>query len=170
MNQIVFVSTAALVSSAAVIDIRCRRIPNWLVAIFLTAALAFRLENLGLDGLRMSLAGMALGAIAVGPLCWLRAMGLGDLKLCAAVGAWIGYQQLTVALVITAVAGGIVAIVWMSACGKVDEAFEGAGDLLFSLPRRRLGAHTALTLDNPRANTIPYAPAIAIGALFSFLC
>jgi prepilin peptidase CpaA len=170
MNPVVFFFTAILVTTAAVIDIRSRRIPNWLVIFFLVAALVFGLEHRGLPGLRTSLMGMALAVIVLGPPCWLRAIGMGDLKLCVAVGAWIGFTQLTIALVITAIAGGIIGILWMSRSGKVGEAFDGAGEILFSLPRRGFSAHPAFRLDNPRANTLPYAPAIAIGTLFSFLC
>ena len=34
-------------------------------------------------------------------------MGAGDVKLAAAIGAWIGPNQLFIALIVTAMAGGI---------------------------------------------------------------
>ena len=36
-------------------------------------------------------------------------MGAGDVKLCAAIGAWIGPGQLLIALVLTGLAGGVMA-------------------------------------------------------------
>ena len=39
-------------------------------------------------------------------------MGAGDVKLCAAIGAWIGPSQLFIALVLTGLVGGAMALVW----------------------------------------------------------
>jgi prepilin peptidase CpaA len=50
--------------------------------------------------------GIALATVK-GVLCWLRGMGMGDLKLCAAVGAWISPGQLGIVLVATGMAGGV---------------------------------------------------------------
>lgn len=100
----------------------------------------------------------------------LLAMGMGDLKLFAAVGAWIGFTQLGVALVMTAMAGGAMGILWTMRHHASGEVFDGAGDLLFGWRRRGFAAHHAVTLDNPLGHKMPYAPAIAIGTLFSFFC
>ena len=43
-----------------------------------------------MKGLGQSMGGIALAAAVTGGLCWLRGMGMGNLKLCTAVGAWIG--------------------------------------------------------------------------------
>ena len=56
-------------------------------------------------------------------------MGMGDVKLCAAIGAWIWWQQLVFALVIIGVAGGIMALAWATFGGFLGEMFSGAGDL-----------------------------------------
>jgi len=170
MNSIVWWSTLSLVVTAAVTDVRSRRIPNGLVIPFLAAGLIFALERLGLSGLTNSLEGIALAIVPLGALCWLRAMGMGDLKLCAAVGAWVGVEQLGVALVVTAVAGGVMAILWAVLHAEVGSSIDGASDLVFGFPARGFRPHSTLTLDNPRARTMPWAPAIAIGTIFSFFC
>ena len=168
--NIVWWSTASLVITAAVIDLRCRRIPNWLVIPCLSAGVIFSVEQRGLAGLGKSLGGIALATLALGVLVWLRAMGMGDLKLCAAVGAWVGFTQLAVALVATAIAGGVMALLWTTRNRAVKESLDGAGELLFGLPRRGFRPHPTLVLDNPQAHAMPYAPAIAMGTLFSFFC
>jgi prepilin peptidase CpaA len=96
-------------------------------------------------------------------------MGMGDLKLFAAVGAWIGPAQLGTALVATGIAGGMIALVWASCHGSLNESLNGSGDLVRGVWARGVRPHPTLVLDNPSARTIPYAPAIAIGTLFSFL-
>jgi prepilin peptidase CpaA len=46
--------------------------------------------------------------------------------------------------------------------------FTGAGDLIFGWKKRGMRGNPELTLSNPRARKMPYAPAIAIGTLISF--
>src|ERR1035438_2320367 len=168
MNSIVCWSDLSLVVIASVIDVRCRRIPNWLVVPFLVAGIVFGAGWHGKAGLGKSLGGIALAALALGVLCAVRGIGMGDLKLCAAVGAWIGPAQLGVALVVMAVAGGLMAIVRAARDGKMNESLDGAGDLLFGFRARGFRRHPTLALDQPGARGMPYAPAILIGTLFSF--
>jgi prepilin peptidase CpaA len=95
-------------------------------------------------------------------------MGMGDVKLCAAIGAWIGPAQLLIALVMTGIAGGIMALGWAIAGGFVGELFQGTGDLIVGVGKRGLRPHPELVLTNPLTRKMPYAPAIAIGTIFSF--
>ena len=93
---------------------------------------------------------------------------MGDVKLCAAIGAWIGPSQLVVALVVTGVVGGVMALCWAVAGGFLGDLFKNTGDLIFGLKERGLRPHPELVLSHPLARKMPYAPAIAIGALVSF--
>ena len=103
-----------------------------------------------------------------GVLFAMRGMGMGDVKLCAAVGAWIGPSQLMVALVVMGMAGAVMALAWALAGGFVGELFGGTADLLVSVTKRGLAPHPEINLDNPAARKMPYAPAIAAGVLISF--
>ncbi len=111
---------------------------------------------------------MGLGALIFGFFCWLGGMGMGDVKLCAAIGAWIGPSQLLLALVITGLAGGVMALGWAISGGFLGELFHGTGELVFSFKKRGIRPHPDLILDNPLTRKMPYAPAIAIGTLVSF--
>jgi len=95
-------------------------------------------------------------------------MGMGDLKLCAAVGAWIGPAQLIVALVATGISGGALALAWAMYHGSLIEVLDGSSDLVSGFWTKGFHPHPILALDHHSARTIPYAPAIAIGAIFSF--
>ncbi len=158
----------ALLAIATVVDIHSQRIPNWLALPFLVGGIAARTASDGVKGLEQSLGGIALAAGVAGVLCWLRGMGMGDLKLCAAVGAWIGPAQLGTALVATGIAGGALALIWAAYHGSAGEALDGSADLVAGFWKKGLHPHPRLTLDNPGARKMPYAPAIAIGTLFSF--
>jgi prepilin peptidase CpaA len=160
--------TLAVLLVATITDIRSRRIPNWLVFPFLLGGLVVSTWVAGWHGLGQSLGGMLLGGMIYGVLAMMGGMGMGDVKLCAAIGAWIWWKQLVFALVFIAVAGGIMALCWALVGGFMGEMFTGAGDLLFGWKKRGLHAPEDLQLSNPKARKMPYAPAIAIGTLISF--
>jgi prepilin peptidase CpaA len=149
-------------------DLRSRRIPNWLVLPSLLAGIAVSGWLHGWHGIGQSFAGLALGVLIYGFLFWMGGMGAGDVKLCAAIGAWIGPDQLFVALVITGLAGGVMALCWAASGGFLKDLFKGAGDLVFGWKQRGMHRDPEMVLANPLKRKMPYAPAIAIGTLFSF--
>lgn len=169
MHAIAWWPTFLVVTIAVICDVRSRRIPNWLVAPFLVAGMVLSGLLGGWSELRQSLLGFSLAAVLMGVLYGVGGMGMGDVKLCAAIGAWIGPQQLGIALVAMGVTGGVMAVAWAARGGFLKNSLDGAGDLLFWLGRRGLRPHSTLSLANPAARKMPYAPAIAIGTLFSFL-
>jgi prepilin peptidase CpaA len=61
------------------------------------------------------------------------------------------------------------ALIWAICGGFLKESLSGAGDLIWGFGKRGLRPHPTLVLGNPRARKMPYAPAIAIGTIFSFL-
>ncbi len=156
-----------VVGVATITDLRSRRIPNWLVLPFLPAGVAACAWLHGWRGVGQSLAGAGLGILLFGLFFWMGGMGAGDVKLCAAVGAWIGPGQLMMALVLTGLAGGVMVLVWAAWSGFLRELFESAGDLVF---RRKKQPEPNDGIDPAGAlrRKIPYAPAIAIGTLISF--
>jgi prepilin peptidase CpaA len=90
---------------ATVTDLHSHRIPNWLVLPFLLVRLGLRGWLAGWHGMLHSPADMGVGALFFGIVCWMDGIGMGDVKLCAAIGAWIGPSQMLTALVLTGIAG-----------------------------------------------------------------
>jgi prepilin peptidase CpaA len=168
MHSIAWWPTVFVLAIATFTDLRSRRIPNWLVFPFLLAGIIVSSWLHGWHGFGQSISGLALGAVLFGFLYWMGGMGMGDVKLCAAIGAWIGPSQLGLALVVTGIAGGIMAIGWAVAGGFLGELFNGTSDLIFGMKERGMRPHPELVLDNPKTRKMPYAPAIAIGTLVSF--
>ena len=163
MHSIAWWPTVAVLAIATFTDLRSRRIPNWLVVPFMATGLLVSGVRGGWHGLAHSFGGLMLGLSVFGVLAVMGGMGLGDVILCAAIGAWIWSQQLFLALVLTGIAGGIMALAWAAAGGFLGELFSSAGKLIFSKKR-----DPELNLDNPLTRKMPYAPAIAIGTLISF--
>ena len=160
--------TVIVLAVATWTDLRSRRIPNWLVFPFMAAGLGVSAWLHGWHGVAQSLEGFGLGALVFGVLAFMGGMGMGDVKLLAGIGAWIGPSQLLLALVITGLAGGLMALGWALFGGFLGELFKGSGDLLLGWKERGTLAHPELKLANPLARKMPYAPAIAIGTLISF--
>lgn len=84
------VLVVAFTLCAAVIDLRTRKIPNWLTVPFCLAGMAFNLIWQGWAGFQASLLGFAAGFAIMFVLWLIGGGGAGDLKLMAALGAWLG--------------------------------------------------------------------------------
>ena len=168
MNSFAWWPTLIVLAVATFTDLRNRRIPNWLVLPFMLAGIAVSGWLHGWHGIGQSFAGLGLGVLIYGFLFWLGGMGAGDVKLCAAIGAWIGPNQLFIALVITAMAGGIMVLCWAAFGGFLKDLFSGAGSVVFGWKERGMHRDPELVLSNPLKRKMPYAPAIAIGTLISF--
>jgi prepilin peptidase CpaA len=168
MHSIAWWPTVFVVIVATVTDLRSRRVPNWLVIPFLIAGMAASAITEGWPGLGRSVLGVLLALLGLGVFYLAGGMGMGDVKLFATIGAWIGPQQLVFAFVFMGLAGGVMALAWALRGGFVGEMASGTADLIFGLRKRGLRPHATLALANPGARKMPYAPAIAIGAILSF--
>jgi prepilin peptidase CpaA len=164
MQSVVYWPIVAVLTVATFTDVHSRRIPNWLVLPFFLAGIAVLSGLYGWHGAGQSLEGAGLALLIYGFLFWMGGMGAGDVKLGIAIGAWIGPYQLFIALVLTGLAGGAMALLWAMRGGFLKELFQNTSGLLFSAKERG-----EAVLSNPQRRKMPYAPAIAIGTLISFL-
>lgn len=170
MHTVAWWPTFAVLTVASFTDLRSRRIPNWLVIPFLLTGVAVSAWLRGWLGLGQSFAGLGMGFLVFGVLFLMGGMGAGDVKLCAAIGAWIGPTQLLTALVLTGIAGGIIALCWAFMGGFVGDMLSGASDFIFGWMNHRTRAHSEeIATSKTIRRKMPYAPAIAIGTLMSFL-
>lgn len=165
VHSIAWWPTAVAVVVATYTDLRSRRIPNWLVIPFFGAGVLVSCWFQGWHGLVQSLSGAGLGLLSFGVLFMMGGMGAGDVKLFAAIGAWIGPTQLLIALVLTALVGGAIALGSLAWGGFLGELFRRTGGLLLGLREERGEA----VVHKMQPRYIPYGPAIAIGTLMSFL-
>lgn len=169
LHHVALWPTILALGIACFTDIRSRRIPNGLVVPFACSGMAANCLLHGLAGLGSSIGGVCVAAAVCGLFCILRGMGMGDLKLCGAIGAWIGPHQLGFALLITFIAGAAIGIVWALCAGSLSRSLASTGDLLAGFVKTGIRPHHTITLECPGGLRIPYAPAIAVGTLFSFL-
>lgn len=153
----------ALVATAVATDLASRRIPNVLTLTGLLAGLALRAPD-GLSAVGAGALGATVALAVALPLVLAGGLGGGDAKLLAAVGAFVGLDGLPVVLLVTAVAGGTMALAVALRRGAMGETLGHARALV----RRALpgGSDVAVrTLSTPGALAIPYGVAIGVGAL-----
>src|SRR5438132_6745102 len=97
--------------AAAAHDLRVGRIPNLLTFGSAIAACLFSGWSGGGAGIGASLSGWCLGLVLWLPLYALGGLGGGDVKLMAALGAWLGPSQVIPVSLYAAILGGGMALV-----------------------------------------------------------
>lgn len=104
------VLTTVCVLTASVTDLRWRRIPNWLTFPAIAAGCALWVGFLGWNGLALSMGGTFAAPLLLVVLHLGRGPGMGDIKLAAAVGSLLGLRWSPVAMVLSGLAGGLIAL------------------------------------------------------------
>ena len=157
------VVVVVFVCLAAWWDARTGRIPNEVTVSGLAAALILR-APLGVDPLLQGVGGSAL-AFGIGIVLYaLRAIGGGDVKLLAGVGAFVGAAEILPALGLIAVLGAAYALLIVSFRGLLPLLVFNTIDLIKSwLTLGRAGPFRKL--ESPNALTIAYGVPIALGTL-----
>ena len=122
----VAVPVIVLVTVAARADVRTRTIPNLITFPALLLGIAAHAALAGTAGLASSLAGLALAGGVLLPGWLFRWMGGGDVKLMAAVGAWLAWPQAVIAVLASLVMGGAIALIVAVRRGLVRQALTGA--------------------------------------------
>jgi prepilin peptidase CpaA len=171
MNPPVTILLVLIAFTAAVFDIRSRRIPNWLnlsgiiLGFALNALLAYPYP---LEGLKHAGVGMLFAFAVYFVLYLIHAMGAGDVKLMAALGAILASPSNWFRLfIIVALIGGIFALTLLLAKGRVRKTLWNVAFLLNELGHARAPFMRREELDvkSPKAVTLPHGFTIAVGCL-----
>ena len=164
LHLLTLAGALALALFAGWMDLRYRRIPNWLTVPALLIGLASGMALQGMQGLKFSLLGAALGLALLLPFVLLRALGAGDWKLAGALGAFVGPAVLADLLVGSVFVAGVMALALVIYKGRIRQTASNIGHILVSLVTFRLPGHS-VTLDNPDALKVPYGVALAATVL-----
>jgi len=168
-DVVLFPIAFALAAAGAFVDVRERRIPNWLTYPGIVLGFLLRGLLLGWTGMGSALVGCLLAGGIFLLFYVVRAMGAGDVKLVAAIGSLLGPTDALVMLLATAICGGVLATVYAVYRRQVRSTLINVGGALQFHVQAGLQAHPELNLDNPAALRMPYGLAIAAGTLYVFL-
>jgi prepilin peptidase CpaA len=159
-----------MVLIAGFVDIRKRRVPNWLTLSGLLIAIALNTFLYETAGLWLSLKGAGLALLIYFPLFALRGVGAGDAKLMAAVGAFAGPANWLGIFVLTGLIGGICAVAMLVATGRTRKTVSNVGVLIRELVYLRPPylARQELDVRNPHSVGMPHGAIIAL-AVIAFL-
>jgi prepilin peptidase CpaA len=159
------IAVAVLVVLACFSDVRTRRIPNALTFSAAAAAVLFHAVGGGWSEALWSIAGWFAGALLFFPLFALRGMGAGDLKLLAAIGAWLGPGPVVMVALITSLAGGVMAVGVALSRGYLRTALANLWMVLMQWRIAGVRPLPAVTLEGTQGPRLAYAVPIAIGTM-----
>ena len=156
------ITTVVVVAAAMVVDVARRRIPNVITFPAMALGLALWLRLDGWTGALLAVVGAVVSPLVLVLVHAGHRPGMGDVKLTAAVGSLLGPAAGGIAVLVSAVIGGLLAIVWIMRPGTT--AARMMGTLLIGLPiLGRLYSGSEAVGDEPVAGTIPIPYGVAIG-------
>jgi prepilin peptidase CpaA len=151
----------ALLICAAVIDLRERRIPNWLTLLLAWSGLVQSLLPTGSITLSAAVLGMLIGLALPLALFVMGALGGGDVKLLAGLGAWLGAIGVIKVFAIAAIIGMVMVVVQSARRGRLGALFRDSALVTINVMHPNAAALHGV-LENSRATqptnaVLPYA-------------
>lgn len=169
-----------LLAAACWTDIQSRRIPNKLVVVGTLIGVALHLifpKGAGLFnaipgslGILNSLFGFATGLFIFMPMYLLRAMGAGDVKLMAMIGAFLGPASITGAALMAFAAGGVLAVATALYKGLLRKTLENIQLIVIhTVINAKSRNKVAVSAIVGTTTKLPYALAITAGTALQIL-
>ena len=163
-NALVIAAVAGGGGASAAVDLRTRRVPNWLTLGITALGMTLAAAHLTDLSIAAALGGFAVGLLLMLPGHIVGATGAGDVKLFAAVGSLLGPSGVAVAFVYTAIFGGALALTVAMLRGRLNDTLQETATLVVT------GGANVTKIERPSAdNRFAYAPAIALGTLVAAL-
>jgi prepilin peptidase CpaA len=122
---------------AAAVDVRTRRIPNWLSLSLLAAGLTRALMPQAPITIGHAVTGGLAGLALLLPLFVLKGVGGGDVKLLAAVGTWLGPAGVLTVYIIEAMVGMVMAVAQAIAQGRLGALMQNSALVTVNLAHLR---------------------------------
>lgn len=113
MKTILLVGIALV---AAVMDLVCCQVKNWLIVAGILIGLSFQVYDGGIQDLLIGLAGIAAPVVCLGIFFTLRLLGAGDIKLFCVIGSFIGPIKLLYCMGAAVLLGGVIGALKLLIC------------------------------------------------------
>jgi prepilin peptidase CpaA len=167
MPLAVEVALVCAVLAAGVWDFRYRRIPNWLNLTAIGLGFILNTFLFAAHGVALALLGIGCSLLIYVPLYLLRAMGAGDVKLMAAVGAIAGPLNWLLIFLLTALLGGAISLIYVLLRRRLYQTFLNMFVVVTELAHARppVGREARLDIRHADALRLPHGCVIALGAI-----
>lgn len=106
------------------IDLRTQLLPDQLTLPLLWLGLIASVDNLYIPA-KTAIAGAVIGYLSLWSVMWTykqltgkEAMGYGDFKLLAALGAWVGWKGVFLTILLSSFVGAVIGSLWLAAKGR----------------------------------------------------
>lgn len=163
-DALVLAAVAGSGGASAIVDLRTRRVPNWLTLTITSVGVSLAAAHLTTVSVAGALGGFAVGLLLMLPGHIVGATGAGDVKLFAAVGTLLGPTHIGVAFVYTAILGGALAVLVAMYRGRLQATLQETATLVVT------GGANVTRIERPTTdNRFAYAPAIAVGTIVAAL-
>jgi prepilin peptidase CpaA len=162
---------SAVLVAAAIIDGWKLKVPNWITFPFVLCGWIYSTACFGWEGLLWSLLGTCVGLVLLLPAYAIGGMGAGDVKLLAGVGAWIWGTATFYAFCISAIFGGIIALIMVFS----SRTWKGHSNQFWAIIQeiwilRNPNQLSSIAADRKSSMMLlPYGIPIAIGTITYFI-
>ena len=165
MPFLIDIMLLAFVCACCAIDLRTRRIPNALSGTAAVLGVALNTLHAGAPGLLWSVAGCALMlSVLLAPFA-LGGIGGGDVKMMAAVGAFLGPRLAFLGLTAGMIIGGVVMALHLVRLGRLVEKLAALSAMVRATVVTRSLAGLKVSAADPGAISLPYSLPLGLGTL-----
>ena len=159
-----------LLTWAAAVDVRERRIPNWLTFSLMLAGLGQSFTWARTVSPSDAFLGLLTGFGLTFALFALGAVGGGDVKLLAGIGAWLGPLPVLLVFAIEAIIGMVIVLVQAGVQGRLTKLFRNSAVIAMSLTHPGEGgleqaAETGRACSGTSGRPLPYAVPVLLATL-----
>jgi len=166
-NYLPYIALAILMIIGVVSDLKSNRIPNLLIITGIILASIFHSVLFGLQGMVTLLLGAIAGLLLLLPFYLVKAMGAGDVKFMSMVGAFLGYQVTALAVGLTLIVGGVIAISLIVYKQQAGLTFNRYRKIFVTTLYSRKPFYIPPQGNEFAGTKFPYALAIALGTLWA---
>ena len=167
---------AAILLISVVTDIRRRKIYNWVTFPGMLAGLVINIiEHRGaLDGALFSFGGFGVAFISMFLMAILQVLAIApmrfaDVKLLCAIGMIAGPHFTLITLICTAICGGVLGVIFAWRRGQLKHTLTNLSATLQVAATTQSPESIKDMVGASKAGYMPYAPAIACGALLAWI-
>ena len=159
-----------LLTWAAAVDVRERRIPNWLTFSLMLAGLGQSFTWARTVGPADAFLGLLTGFGLTFALFALGAVGGGDVKLLAGIGAWLGPLPVLIIFAAEAIIGMVIVLVQAGVRGRLTQLFRNSTVIAMSFAQAgehglENAAETGRACSGTTGRHLPYAVPVLLATL-----